>query len=74
MEKIKCAGWRRNLGEAFGFGGPTVVPCKFDADTAVKMGEQAVQTINGFRPVCWICAREYSGYKCLPIAEAELTT
>ena len=74
MEKIKCAGSRRNLGEAFGFGGLKVVPCKFDADTAVKMGQRAVRTINGYRPLCWICAREYSDYKCMPIADAELTT
>lgn len=68
---MQCFESSRNIGEAFGYGGPKVVRCQREATKAVRIGP-GVKVVNGWRPTCWICAKSYPGYTVKPLSEIDL--
>lgn len=69
---MKCADHFANWGNMFGHGGSRVRPCSNEATHAIKMHPKDANTIDGWRPVCWIHGNSYPGWKIVPIAETKL--
>lgn len=66
---MRCKGYRPNIAGYFEEGHSKVIRCTREATHNVKMGPSAVDTINGKRPLCSLCARSYIGYKVSLIEE-----
>ncbi len=66
---MQCKGNRVNIMNYFDGSGRRTYPCPRDATHAIKFGPGASAVVNGWRPLCRICADGYVGYTVVPINE-----
>lgn len=64
---MQCKGSRVNVMSYFEEGHKRVRQCERKATHAIAFGSKAAATINGWRPLCDLCADEYVGYKSVSI-------
>jgi hypothetical protein len=70
---MQCKGSRVNVMSYFEEGHKRARQCERKATHAIAFGSKAAATINGWRPLCALCANEYVGYRTVPIEKAGLT-
>jgi hypothetical protein len=64
---MQCRGTRVNVMSYFEEGHRRTQQCQRTATHAIGFGLKGAATINGWRPLCGLCANEYVGYKAVPI-------
>lgn len=64
---MQCKGTRVNVMSYFEEGHSRARRCTRKATRAINFGLKGAATINGWRPLCDLCADEYVGYKSVPI-------